>query len=346
MHNCVVYTEEILKTIEGIESNELREIFGERDECLKCIEERYGVTVNALNGVVTVYGSNESEEKTVRLFSLLREKIKDGEKLRVRDVRLICDMVDAGANEYSEALSRAVLTNYKGKQIRPKTNGQALYLKSILEHDIVFGIGPAGTGKTYLAVSCAVRAFKDRLVDKIILTRPAVEAGEKLGFLPGDLGAKVDPYLRPLYDALQEMFGAESYQRLLEKGYIEIAPLAYMRGRTLNNAFIILDEAQNSTREQMKMFLTRMGEGSKIVITGDLTQIDLPNKRSSGLAEAVQILQDVKGIDIVKLESKDVVRHELVMRIVNAYEKHESDLAESEYEKIDRRIGENNESKI
>lgn len=335
-----------MKTIEGIESNELREIFGERDECLKYIEERYGVSTNTLNGVLAIYGSALNEDRVATIFNMLRDKIKDGEKLRVKDVRVIADMADDGASEYNEELNRAVLTNFKGKQVRPKTNGQALYLKSIAEHDVVFGVGPAGTGKTYLAVSCAVRAFKDRAVDKIILTRPAVEAGEKLGFLPGDLGAKVDPYLRPLYDALQEMFGMESYQRLIEKGFIEIAPLAYMRGRTLNNAFIILDEAQNSTREQMKMFLTRMGEGSKIVVTGDLTQIDLPNKRASGLTEAVTILKDVKGIDVVMLGSKDVVRHELVMRIVNAYDRYENSISDDQSHTNEVKSGETDESKL
>ncbi|MBO5525412.1 MAG: PhoH family protein [Clostridia bacterium] len=209
----------------------------------------------------------------------------------------------------------------KGKQIKCKTVGQKAYVEAIKKNTVVFGVGPAGTGKTYLAVCMAVNAFKTRQVEKIILTRPAVEAGEKLGFLPGDLQTKVDPYLRPLYDALQELFGLENYLKLMERGVIEIAPLAYMRGRTLSNAFIILDEAQNTTKEQMKMFLTRMGEGSKVVVTGDLTQIDLPGGQYSGLRHATRVLDGIEGISVCRLSDKDVVRHPLVMQIVRAYER-------------------------
>lgn len=228
-------------------------------------------------------------------------------------------------SEVENVLSGVITVTPKGKQIKYKTLGQKEYVDSIYKNEVVFGVGPAGTGKTYLAVATAVSAFRKKEVEKIILTRPAVEAGESLGFLPGDLQSKVDPYLRPLYDALQEMFGLESYQKLIEKGVIEIAPLAYMRGRTLNNSFIILDEAQNTTKEQMKMFLTRMGEGSRMVITGDVTQIDLPSGKKSGLIHATEILKNVKGIGIVKLTALDVVRHPLVMKIIKAYENSEKD---------------------
>lgn len=216
-------------------------------------------------------------------------------------------------------MSGVIAVTSRGKQIKYKTLGQKKYIDAIKKNTVVFAVGPAGTGKTYLAVAMAVSAYKNKEVDKIILTRPAVEAGERLGFLPGDLQSKVDPYLRPLYDALSEMFGLETYQKLLERGSIEIAPLAYMRGRTLSNAFIILDEAQNTTKEQMKMFLTRMGEGSKTVITGDVTQIDLPDGKKSGLIHAVRVLKGIDGIEIVELTHKDVVRHPLVMRIIKAY---------------------------
>lgn len=304
----------------------LRELFGERDENVKFLEDRYGVEIKQLNGELTVKG--EASESVGKIIELLIERLLGGAILTVKDIRIICDMNDDGTLSDIEQLDKLILYTVKGKQIKPKTLGQAKYVKAINTHSIVFGIGPAGTGKTYLAVAMAVKEYKDKIVEKIILTRPAVEAGEKLGFLPGDLGAKVDPYLRPLYDALQEMFGTETYLRLIEKGVIEIAPLAYMRGRTLSNAFIILDEAQNTTREQMKMFLTRMGEGSRMVVTGDVTQIDLPNKNMSGLLDALNVLDDVQGISIIRLNGKDVVRHELVVRIVEAYEKKERERAE------------------
>lgn len=304
----------------------LRELFGERDENVKYLEDRYSVEIKHLNGKLTVVG--EQSESVGKIVELLIERLLGGAVLAVKDIRIICDMFDDGTLSDIEELDKLILYTVKGKQIKPKTLGQAKYVKAINSHSVVFGVGPAGTGKTYLAVAMAVKAYKDKIVEKIILTRPAVEAGEKLGFLPGDLGAKVDPYLRPLYDALQEMFGTETYSRLIEKGIIEIAPLAYMRGRTLSNAFIILDEAQNTTREQMKMFLTRMGEGSRMVITGDVTQIDLPNKNLSGLLDALNVLDGVKGISIIRLNGKDVVRHELVVRIVEAYERKERERAE------------------
>lgn len=304
----------------------LRELFGERDENVKYLEDRYSVEIKHLNGKLTVVG--EQSESVGKIVELLIERLLSGAVLAVKDIRIICDMFDDGTLSDIEELDKLILYTVKGKQIKPKTLGQAKYVKAINSNAVVFGVGPAGTGKTYLAVAMAVKAYKDKVVEKIILTRPAVEAGEKLGFLPGDLGAKVDPYLRPLYDALQEMFGTETYSRLIEKGIIEIAPLAYMRGRTLSNAFIILDEAQNTTREQMKMFLTRMGEGSRMVITGDVTQIDLPNKNLSGLLDALNVLDGVKGISIIRLNGKDVVRHELVVRIVEAYERKERERAE------------------
>lgn len=251
--------------------------------------------------------------------------LENGEHVKPKDVRVYADMTESGDNDSYEKLLGVVTITSKGRQVRPKTYGQARYVDAIRKNTVVFGVGPAGTGKTYLAVALAVAAYKAHIVEKIILTRPAVEAGEKLGFLPGDLGAKVDPYLRPLYDALQEMFGLDAYNRMIERGVIEIAPLAYMRGRTLSNAFIILDEAQNTTKEQMKMFLTRLGEGSRIVVTGDITQIDLPFGKRSGLIEAVNILEGIKDIEIIKLTGKDVVRHELVMRIIDAYERKEKD---------------------
>lgn len=237
---------------------------------------------------------------------------------------MVIGYAKAGGDFDVNDLMGTVAITARGKIIRPKTLGQKKYVDAIKKNSIVFGVGPAGTGKTYLAVALAVYALKNKEIDKIILTRPAVEAGEKLGFLPGDLSEKVDPYLRPLFDALQEMMGQEAYQRHIERGSIEIAPLAYMRGRTLSNSFIILDEAQNTTREQMKMFLTRMGENSRIVVTGDITQIDLPHNVTSGMADAIDVLKDVEGIEIVRLTAKDVVRHELVTKIIQAYEKAES----------------------
>lgn len=253
------------------------------------------------------------------MIALLLEKSRTN-TLNRSFINFCIEVVENGDEDKFDELCKVIALTARGKQIKSKTYGQAKYVQAIRDNGIVFGIGPAGTGKTYLAVAIAVAMYRNKIVEKIILTRPAVEAGEKLGFLPGDLGAKVDPYLKPLYDALQEMFGLEVYSRLIEKGVIEIAPLAYMRGRTLSNAFIILDEAQNTTREQMKMFLTRMGEGSRIVVTGDATQIDLPNDKSSGLLHASKILQGIDNIQIVHLKNRDIVRNDLVQAIVKAYE--------------------------
>ena len=267
----------------------------------------------------------EGEEKGVacgeEVISALLRFAEGGESVdRSRIVYCIELAKEGRVGDIAGILSGVVAVTSRGKPIKCKTVGQKQYVEAIKKNTVVFGVGPAGTGKTYLAVCLAVAAFKSKQVEKIILTRPAVEAGEKLGFLPGDLQTKVDPYLRPLYDALQEMLGAETYAKLMEKGVIEVAPLAYMRGRTLSGAFIILDEAQNTTKEQMKMFLTRMGEGSKTVVTGDVTQVDLPEGKTSGLVHAVDILKDVEGIEICRLTDKDVVRHPMVMRIIRAYE--------------------------
>lgn len=311
----------IEKTIELQDLQDTMALCGVRDENLEYMREKFGVGIRLFGSNLTIIGEQQQCDRVAEVIETLMSKARSN-NINRNFIDFVTDMIDAGDSDKFDELTRTVAMTIKGKPIKCKTYGQAAYVKAINDNPIVFGVGPAGTGKTYLAVALAVVAFKNKLVDKIILTRPAVEAGEKLGFLPGDLGAKVDPYLRPLYDALQEMFGLETYNKLMEKGVIEIAPLAYMRGRTLSAAFIILDEAQNTTGEQMKMFLTRMGEGSKIVVTGDTTQIDLPNNKASGLVEAVSILEGVKGIAVVNLTAKDIVRHPLVQAIVNAYEKH------------------------
>ena len=253
------------------------------------------------------------------------DMLRRGDAINRGRLRYAIDLAkDGNADMIDKIMGDVVALTFRGKQVKCKTIGQKRYVQALKESELVFGVGPAGTGKTYLAVAMAVLAFKNKEVERIILTRPAVEAGEKLGFLPGDLQTKVDPYLRPLYDALQEFFGLETYRALMERGAIEIAPLAYMRGRTLNNAYIILDEAQNCSNEQMKMFLTRFGEGSRVVVTGDITQIDLPPERVSGLVRAISVLDNVEGIRIVRLTHKDVVRHELVQRIICAYDRYEN----------------------
>ncbi len=296
-------------------------LFGRLDENIELIQKLLKVSVKTHENGLQVSGEAENVGMTIMLLDRLKVIIESGDELDKNKIRQCIDLIkDDMPDEIINLNSDIVTVTAKGTQIRCKTIGQRNYVKAIKNKTIVFGIGPAGTGKTYLAVALAVAAFKANDVDKIILTRPAIEAGEKLGFLPGDLQTKVDPYLRPLYDALREMFGVESYMRLIERGIIEIAPLAYMRGRTLNSSFIILDEAQNTTPEQMKMFLTRLGENSKMVITGDDTQIDLPYGKSSGL-EAVKILKDIDEIGICRFTDKDVVRHELVQKIVLAYEK-------------------------
>lgn len=298
-------------------------VFGELDENIEKLTDAFDVDVFALGTSVKISGEEKDVQGALRAIDAL-EKLCKKQPLGSQQVNMVIGYAKAGKDFDVEDLMGTVAITARGKIIRPKTLGQKKYVDAIKKSSIVFGVGPAGTGKTYLAVALAVYALKNREIDKIILTRPAVEAGEKLGFLPGDMNEKVDPYLRPLFDALQEMMGQDAYLRHIERGSIEIAPLAYMRGRTLSNSFIILDEAQNTTREQMKMFLTRMGENSRIVVTGDVTQIDLPKNVKSGMIDAIEVLDGVDGIDIVKLTAKDVVRHELVTRIIQAYEKAES----------------------
>lgn len=298
-------------------------VFGELDENIEKLTDAFDVDVFALGTSVKVSGEEKDVDGAMRAIDAL-EKLCQKQPLTSQTVNMVIGYAKAGRDFDVNDLMGTVAITARGKIIRPKTLGQKKYVDAIKKNNIVFGVGPAGTGKTYLAVALAVYALKNHEIDKIILTRPAVEAGEKLGFLPGDLSEKVDPYLRPLFDALQEMMGQDAYAKHIERGSIEIAPLAYMRGRTLSNSFIILDEAQNTTREQMKMFLTRMGENSRIVVTGDVTQIDLPKNVKSGLIDALDVLKDVEGIEIVRLSAKDVVRHELVTRIIQAYEKAES----------------------
>jgi len=296
---------------------------------LGTFDENLNVLSNELKVDFLVKGTDlviKGEEKEVKTATQVIDKmlslINEGETLDMSRLIYCINLAKEGNTEdVSKIMSGVVAITSRGKPIKCKTLGQKKYVDAIKKNSVVFGIGPAGTGKTYLAVAMAVSAYKNKEVEKIILTRPAVEAGEKLGFLPGDLQTKVDPYLRPLYDALSEMFGLEHYQKLMEKGVIEVAPLAYMRGRTLSNAFIILDEAQNTTKEQMKMFLTRLGEGSKAIVTGDITQIDLPEGKKSGLKHATYILKNIDGIEVITLTAKDVVRHPLVMKIIDAYEK-------------------------
>lgn len=297
-------------------------LFGTFDENAKLLEELLYIKLYTREHSLSIEGE---DEETVELASVVIHKllglIAKKEPVGPARVRYAVELAKEGQAELIDDLSGDVVTfTHRGRQIKTKTIGQRNYIRAIREKTVVFGIGPAGTGKTYLAVAMAVMAYKNKDVSKIILTRPAVEAGEKLGFLPGDLQNKVDPYLRPLYDALTDFLGMEQHKALVEKGVIEVAPLAYMRGRTLNDAFIILDEAQNCTVEQMKMFLTRFGEGSRVVVTGDVTQIDLPKDKRSGLIHAAQILENVKGIGIIRLTARDVVRHEMVQRIIRAYE--------------------------
>lgn len=299
-------------------------LFGTFDENIKAICDSFNVKVVMLDGGNALQGEEKAVADAMKVIDKLSECITDGQSVDIGRVKYLCDCLkDGSIDEVDQLLHDVVAITYRGKPIRSKTVGQRKYVNFIKKKTITFGIGPAGTGKTYLAVAMAVNSFKAKQVEKIILTRPAVEAGEKLGFLPGDLQEKVNPYLRPLYDALQEMLGIDSYSKMMEKGVIEIAPLAYMRGRTLNNAFIILDEAQNTTKEQIKMFLTRLGENSKMVITGDLTQIDLPDGKVSGLKHATRILQGIDEIGIMRFGEKDVVRHPLVQLIVKAYQTHE-----------------------
>ena len=300
-------------------------IFGSFDENIRLLEQEFSVTVVNREGELRVSGEPEDTMLACKAIQALLTLSSRGEAIGEQNVRYVIGLVRAGKEAQITELTGDVLCiSAKGRPVKPKTIGQKAYIQSVLKNTVTIGVGPAGTGKTYLAVAAAVQAFRDKQVNRIILTRPAVEAGERLGFLPGDLQSKVDPYLRPLYDALFDMLGAETYQKYLERGNIEVAPLAYMRGRTLDDSFIILDEAQNTSREQMKMFLTRLGFGSKIVITGDVTQIDLPDGKASGLKEAMRVLKSVEGIGICELTNDDVVRHVMVQRIVKAYEDYET----------------------
>ncbi|MCI5538025.1 MAG: PhoH family protein [Oscillospiraceae bacterium] len=299
-------------------------LFGSFDENIKSIEKNFSVTVVNRGGEVKISGEPEDVMSASRAINGLLALVTNGETLNEQNVGYVISLVkDGNEDKLGELSGDSICLTTKGRPVKPKTLGQKKYIECIKNNTIVFGVGPAGTGKTYLAVAMAVKAFRSKQVTRIILTRPAVEAGEKLGFLPGDLQQKVDPYLRPLYDALFDMLGAENFQKYQEKGCIEVAPLAYMRGRTLDDSFIILDEAQNTTPEQMKMFLTRLGFGSKIVVTGDITQVDLPDGKRSGLIEVLKILKNIDDIAAVRFSEKDVVRHKLVQDIIKAYEKHE-----------------------
>ena len=310
-------------------------IFGGLDDNVSRIESAFDVKIFTGSSMMKITGEEKDVNDAISAIDAIATLSKK-EMLTKAQILTIIEMTKSGQVASLSDLLGTVAITAKGKVIRPKSLGQKEYVDAIRKNKIVFGIGPAGTGKTYLAVALAVTALKNHDVERIILTRPAVEAGEKLGFLPGDLAEKVDPYLRPIYDALQDMMGGESYLKAIERGSIEIAPLAYMRGRTLSNSFIILDEAQNTTREQMKMFLTRMGEGSKIVVTGDITQIDLPHHVVSGMKDAVQVLEGVEDIKVIKFDHRDVVRHELVSRIIRAYEKADKEREQKKNESTDK----------
>ncbi|MQM72531.1 PhoH family protein [uncultured Pseudoramibacter sp.] len=302
----------------------LTPLFGEYDANVKQIEKSFGVHINVRDSKLTVTGEAPGVEGALAVIGDMVGVIKKDKGISADTTHYLIEMRMKGINsQYAEMMDDIICFTTRGKPIKAKTLGQHRYIDAIRHNDIVFGIGPAGTGKTYLAMAMAITAFKNGDVSRLILTRPAVEAGEKLGFLPGDLQDKVDPYLRPLYDALFEIMGPEAFERNMEKGLIEVAPLAYMRGRTLENAYIILDEAQNTTPAQMKMFLTRFGAGSKVIVTGDVTQIDLPSGKRSGLIEAQRVLKGIKGIDFIEFDYSDVVRHRLVQRIIEAYEKYD-----------------------
>lgn len=308
------------------DASEALVLFGPHDVYLKQIQEKTSAKIFTRNDELVISGDKPEVDKLTVLFDMLLQLIKRGITLSERDITYAMQLVERGeAEQLLELYDEDIARTQKGKLIRAKTLGQRHYISAIKRHDIVFGIGPAGTGKTYLAVVMAVNALKNAQVKRIVLTRPAVEAGESLGFLPGDLQEKVDPYLRPLYDALYDMLGNEQVTKMMERGLIEVAPLAYMRGRTLEDSFVILDEAQNTTPEQMKMFLTRLGFGSKMVVTGDITQIDLPKGKKSGLREAERILQPIKQISFIRFQDSDVVRHSLVQKIIEAYGKEEPD---------------------
>ncbi|MBQ1545144.1 MAG: PhoH family protein [Clostridia bacterium] len=311
------------KTIQFDNYEHVAELFGSFDENIRILEQEYDVTVVSRGGQLKVSGEESAVEQASRAIDGMVLLLEKGETLNEQNIRYVMSMTAEGSgSKLAKLMNDCICITSRGKPVKAKTLGQETYVNAIRDNTVVFGIGPAGTGKTYLAVAMAVKAFKAKEVNRIILTRPAVEAGESLGFLPGDLQQKVDPYLRPLYDALFDMLGPDSFQRQLERGTIEVAPLAYMRGRTLDDSFIILDEAQNTTPEQMKMFLTRLGAGSKAVVTGDITQIDLPGGKRSGLEEVTRILKGIDGIETVTFDARDVVRHHLVQEIVNAYERY------------------------
>ena len=296
-------------------------VFGHHDENLQTIEKNFNVTIVVRDNCLIINGQKDDIEQATAVLNQLGELCSVGQQITTREVEYTIKLViDGHGKKIQDLISDLLVVTFRGKQVKPKTHGQKRYIEAIQNHDIVFGIGPAGTGKTYLAVAMAAKALKDKIVNRLIITRPAVEAGEKLGFLPGDLQEKVNPYLRPLYDSLYDIMGTDKTQKLLEKNIIEIAPLAYMRGRTLDDAFIILDEAQNTTPEQMKMFLTRLGYGSKAVITGDVTQVELPRGQHSGLLEAHETLREVEGISFQYFSGEDVMRHKLVQKIITAYE--------------------------
>ncbi len=311
------------KIITVDETEHLLSLFGSFDENIHALEKEYGITAVTRGDGLKLIGDEELIDRASKAVGALLELCRKGERINEQNLHYVFSLVGEGLEgEIGKLSDDGIVVTLKGRVVKPKTLGQKKYVDAIRQNTVVLGVGPAGTGKTYLAVAMAVKAFRAHEVSKIILTRPAVEAGEKLGFLPGDLQNKVDPYLRPLYDALFEMLGPENFMRQQERGCIEVAPLAYMRGRTLDESFIILDEAQNTTPEQMKMFLTRLGFGSKIVITGDVTQIDLPDSRRSGLIEAMKVLKNVEDISINRFTEKDVVRHKLVQNIIRAYEKY------------------------
>ena len=335
-------TEQLEKRFAFRDSREMVAVLGENDEYLRLLQQQLDCTLSPRGNELIASGSEEAVGYTEKLVSELLYLYRQGLPVTEHDVKYGLRLVLEGKESQLHTLyTDTVLTTFRGKQVKAKTLGQLQYLKTIGENDITIAIGPAGTGKTYLAVAMAVKALKNKEVERIILTRPAVEAGEKLGFLPGDLQEKVDPYLRPLYDALYEMLGMEVFQKHLARGTIEVAPLAYMRGRTLNDAFIILDEAQNTTAEQMRMALTRFGFGSKLVITGDATQVDLPSGKQSGLTNAAYVLRNVPGIGIIQFSERDVVRHEIVGAIIKAYENYDRKKKEKEQAKNhDRNTGE------
>lgn len=334
-------SKEIVRIVNAERVEDLISVFGSFDENIRKIEEELSVAIINRGNELRISGDEENTDKAARTLEGLLSLASKGEVIDEQRVRYLITLVKEGNDaQVAQMAKDVVCITAKGKPIKAKTVGQQEYMRAIMKHTVTIGVGPAGTGKTYLAVAAAVAAFRERTVNRIILTRPAVEAGERLGFLPGDLQNKVDPYLRPLYDALYDMLGAETFQKYQERGSIEVAPLAYMRGRTLDDSFIILDEAQNTTKEQMKMFLTRLGFGSKIVITGDATQIDLPADKTSGLKDAIRVLEGVQDIAVCKLTSADVVRHALVQQIINAYEK-----ADKRQENIKSNTGTTNSKK-